>query len=117
MSDNQLPPPVVASQPSNVGADASASTGILPSVSDSAAIDQQQSGTHSTVDTAGTVAATIDIPAIAEDVDLIEKEWVNKAKNIVEQTRNNPTEQSKKLGEFKASYVKARYGKDLKVTE
>lgn len=55
--------------------------------------------------------------AIADDVDVIEKQWVVNAKNIVEKTRNDPREQSKELSRFKAEYVQKRFNKELKVAE
>lgn len=51
-----------------------------------------------------------------DDGDLIEKEWVNKAKQIVEQTRNDPYKQSEELTVFKADYMKKRYDKTIKVS-
>lgn len=56
-------------------------------------------------------------PEIAEDVDLIEKEWVSKAKAIVNKTQGNPNEQSKEMSKFKADYLKTRFSKDLKVSD
>lgn len=57
-------------------------------------------------------------PALpANDNDLIEKEWVNKAKQIVERTRNDPYKQSEDLTLFKADYIKKRYGKTIKVSQ
>jgi len=52
-------------------------------------------------------------PAIADDVDLIEKEWVEKAKEIVNKTKDNPYLQNKAMSEFKADYIKKRYNKEL----
>jgi hypothetical protein len=57
------------------------------------------------------------VPAMADDTDLIEKEWVNKAKSIVEKTRYDPYEQSKELTIFKADYMKKRYNKTIKLSE
>jgi hypothetical protein len=56
-------------------------------------------------------------PSLADDADLIEKEWVNKAKAIVEHTRNDPHQQSREMNYFKADYLKKRYNKDVKVSE
>ena len=56
-------------------------------------------------------------PIVADDNDLIEKEWVNKAKEIVERTRQNPYQQSQELNLFKADYMKKRYNKTLKLSE
>jgi len=57
------------------------------------------------------------VPAVADDRDLIEKEWVDKAKEIVERTREDPYEQSKELTVVKVDYMKKRYHKSLKLTE
>lgn len=54
---------------------------------------------------------------IADDADLIEKEWVSKAKAIVAQTKNDPHQQNKEMTKVKADYLKKRYNKDLKVSE
>ena len=58
-----------------------------------------------------------DSPAIAEDVDLIEKEWVEKAKGIIARTKNDPSIQNNDMTLFKADYLKMRYNKDLKINE
>jgi hypothetical protein len=62
-------------------------------------------------------AAHVSVPSVADDTDLIEKEWVSKAKEIVERTRENPYVQSKELNLFKADYMKKRYNKTLKLSE
>lgn len=53
----------------------------------------------------------------AGDIDLIEKEWVERAKAIVEQTKNDPFVQNKELSKIKAEYIKKRYNKDIKLIE
>lgn len=60
------------------------------------------------------IAAT---PQIADDADLIEKEWVDKAKQIVERTKHDPHQQTKEMNTMKADYLKKRYNKDLKLSE
>ncbi len=55
-------------------------------------------------------------PAIADDTDLIEKEWVEKAKHIVEQTKDNPHLRNKEINKIKADYIKKRYNKDIQTT-
>lgn len=59
----------------------------------------------------------IALPADAEDTDLIEKEWVDRAKQIVEHTREDPYEQQRALSQMKADYLKKRYNKDIKISE
>jgi len=56
-------------------------------------------------------------PVVADDVDLIEKEWIVKAKAIIEKTSDNPALQNVEINKFKADYLKTRYSKDLKVNE
>jgi hypothetical protein len=65
------------------------------------------------------VATTTDVvvPDVADDQDLIEKEWVSKAKQIVEKTRNDPYQQSQELTVFKSEYMQKRYNKSIKMSE
>ena len=65
--------------------------------------------------TSGTTNKSAHTPDIAEDVDLIEKEWVEKAKHIVSQTKNDPREQNVEISKLKADYMKKRYNKDLEI--
>ncbi len=60
------------------------------------------------------VASTSDStsPAVADDVDVIEKVWVDKAKAIVKQTKDNPYIQEKQVSSLQDDYQKKRYGKD-----
>jgi hypothetical protein len=56
-------------------------------------------------------------PLVAEDADLIEKEWVLKAKQIVDKTKYDPYLQNKEMGKFKADYLKKRYNKTITTVE
>lgn len=56
-------------------------------------------------------------PPAADDADLIEKEWVQKAKQIVAATNQDPYAQNKEFSRFKADYLKKRYNKIIKVDE
>jgi len=58
-----------------------------------------------------------DTPAIAGDSDLIEKQWVKKAKQVVERTKDDPHMQNKDMNIVKAGYIKKRYNKDVKIPE
>jgi hypothetical protein len=58
-----------------------------------------------------------DNPAMADDVDVIEKEWVEKAKKIVSSTKEDPHKQEKEVSKLQADYLKKRYGKQVKLTE
>ena len=58
-----------------------------------------------------------DNPQIADDVDVIEKECVQKAKRIVTQTKDDPHKQTIELTKFKSDYINKRYGKEIKLPE
>ena len=58
----------------------------------------------------------IGAPSMADDVDLIEKEWVSKIKEIIQKTKNDPYERSRQLTLLKTEYLQKRYNKNIKVT-
>ena len=53
------------------------------------------------------------LPAIAADDDLMEKEWVDKVKKIIDLTRGNPYEQAKSVAALQADYLKKRYNRTI----
>lgn len=59
------------------------------------------------------VAQDNSMPALANDDDLIEKEWVDKAKQIISQTRDDPYRREQEVNRLQAEYLKKRYGKEL----
>ena len=84
------------------------------------AAPQAASPSAQAITTAVTPAQTHD-PATAAtdhlkagDADLIEKEWVAKAKEIVARTHGDPYVQNKEINKIKAQYIKKRYNKDIK---
>ncbi len=50
---------------------------------------------------------------IADDADVIEKEWVERAKKVVMMTKHDPHLESRELSRLKATYMKQRFNKDL----
>lgn len=53
-----------------------------------------------------------------EDQDsLLDKEWVEKARNIVAKMHSDPYSQAQQISGLKAQYIKARYNKDIKAEE
>lgn len=62
-------------------------------------------------------AQAISSPAIANDDDLIEKEWVAKAKAIVDDTKSDPYEQESAMSKLQADYLKKRYGKEVTLSD
>ncbi len=55
-----------------------------------------------------------DTPLVANDDDLIEKEWVDKAKEIVAATKDDPYKREEAASKLQVEYLKKRYGKELK---
>jgi len=65
-----------------------------------------------------TIAApSDDTPLVAGDDDLIEKEWVDKAKRIISETKDDPYKREREVGKLQADYLRKRYGKELGTTE
>ncbi len=106
--------------PPTAGTDTPVQEVSLPNVSTQPVTTSQPAS--AVLPVAGSTASTqsklsTDSPEIAEDVDLIEKEWVAKAKAIVARTAQDPNLQSKELSKYKADYLKTRFNKDLKASE
>ncbi len=55
-------------------------------------------------------------PTIANDDDLIEKEWVDKAKKIIAETQNDPYRREQEVTKLQADYLRKRYGKELGIS-
>ncbi|MEK7600183.1 MAG: hypothetical protein AAB462_04075 [Patescibacteria group bacterium] len=131
-SSIELPPPMVEQAVPNAGAE-------LAQQSPELAANAERSGSVQSAPPSGGAAAipmpvppmmqtAVPAPAagtpapiggmpILDDGDLIEKEWVNKAKQIVERTRDDPHKQSEELTVVKADYMKKRYGKTIKLSQ
>ena len=52
-------------------------------------------------------------PILAGDDDLIEKEWVDKAKKIIAETKDDPYAREREVNRLQADYLQKRYGKEL----
>jgi hypothetical protein len=52
-------------------------------------------------------------PLAANDDDLIEKEWVDQAKKIIVQTKDDPYRREQEVGKLQADYLRKRYGREL----
>ncbi len=53
----------------------------------------------------------------AADTDLIEKEWIVKAKDIVAKTQDDPYHQKSEISKVKAEYIQKRFNKTLKTDD
>ncbi len=51
------------------------------------------------------------------DSDKIEKQWVEQAKAVIAQTREDPYRQKNEISKIKADYIKKRFKKIIKVNE
>jgi len=52
-------------------------------------------------------------PATAADQDVIEKEWVDKADEVVAKTAGQPHAEEDAVEDLQIDYLKKRYGKDV----
>ena len=78
---------------------------------------QPQTAAPENVAATNAVPLTHATPAGAQDNDLIEKEWVVKAKEIIASTASDPSEQNRQLAALKADYIQKRYNKTVKLSE
>lgn len=101
--NNGLPAPQLSGNVADVPVSSTPAPTVVNQANDGPATQITQSPQHNS-----------GVPTVAEDSDLIEKEWVFKAKQIVDQNRGNPNLQNQGIAQLKAQYIKKRYGKDLK---
>ena len=50
---------------------------------------------------------------LAADDDLIEKEWVEKAKRIIANTKDDPYRREQEVGKLQIEYIRKRYGREI----
>lgn len=50
-------------------------------------------------------------PIAANDDDLIEKEWVDHAKKIISETKDDPFKREQEISKLQIEYIKKRYGR------
>lgn len=62
-------------------------------------------------------ASTTPVVGADEEDGQLDEVWINKAREIVEKTQYDPYLQSIELSKIKASYLKSRYNKDIKIIE
>lgn len=100
--------------PSSAAAGASAA---LPAIPLPPIDDNSGQSTQSDVSSTPKLASKSGSAKLIKDNDLIEKEWVDKAKRIVEKTRDDPHAQSDQLTGVKADYMKQQYNKTIKISK
>lgn len=57
------------------------------------------------------------VPITASDDNLIEREWVDRAKKIVADTQNDPHQRENEVSKLQIDYIKKRYGRELGVAD
>ena len=69
----------------------------------------------SSVDSAAMALPQIpdDTPATAHDNEVIEKEWVDKAKRVIAETKDDPYRREQEVSKLQADYLLKRYGRKL----
>lgn len=50
---------------------------------------------------------------LASDDDLIEKEWVDKAKKIIADTKDDPYKREYEISKLQIEYIRRRYGREI----
>lgn len=63
------------------------------------------------------IQLTSNLPQIAADNDVIEKEWVDALDEVIRRTSDNPFLQQEEISKVKVEYMKKRYNKDIKKGE
>lgn len=58
-------------------------------------------------------APQVTAPLVAADEDLIEKEWVDKAKEIIQKTSDDPHARTAQVNELQRNYLQKRYGRSV----
>lgn len=67
------------------------------------------SATAATTDDNGATSSQSN-PVVADEVDVIEKAWVQKAKSIVGETKSDPYQQEEKVSKLQTDYQLKRFG-------
>lgn len=62
-------------------------------------------------DVASSGATSDDSALLAADDDLIEKEWVDKAKKIILDTKDDPYTREREVSKLQIEYIRKRYGR------
>lgn len=62
-------------------------------------------------------APTDDSSPPAKESDHIEKQWIDKAKNVVARTQDDPYMQKHEMSKVKAEYIQKRFNKQIKTDE
>lgn len=65
------------------------------------------------VDDSSTQVVADDTPLVAADDDLIEKEWIDKAKKVLVETKDDPYRREREISKLQIDYIRKRYGREI----
>ena len=85
----------------------------LPAVPDIPAADQPVIATSQD----SVTPVPLDPKAAAANADKIEREWIDKVKNVVARTQEDPHLQKEQVSQVKAEYIQKRFNKTIKTDE
>lgn len=120
-SAGQTPPVPATEPPLGVPIQQPPASSPAPAAIPAALTGQSSTGASAADDRAQqaiqTSDAWLDTPSEAADADVIEQEWIDKAKEVVAATSDDPYKQVLGLNSVKADYMKKRYDKDIKLPD
>ena len=93
--------------------DATVSTAVVPSDQLTPAQAADAVAAVAATDVAKPVASASVNPQMAADVDVIEKEWVDKIESTLLKTAGDPHAEEEAIEDLQIDYMKKRYGKDV----
>lgn len=67
-------------------------------------------------DDSANMTGSDDVNLVAKDDDLIEKEWVDKAKRIIAATKDDPYTREREIAKLQSEYILKRYGREMGTT-
>ncbi len=67
-----------------------------------------------TTTTSSSTVRPINTPDTADDIDVIEKAWVDRAKQVIKDHKDDPRAQEEAFEHLQVEYHKKRYGRDIK---
>lgn len=108
----EIHPITMESSPPPILSDPSAA--LVPPVLNTA---QQAGIVDVAVDSSSALATQTDNTTSDDTSDALDEEWIDKAKAIVERTKDDPYLESKELSRAKANYLQLRYNKRIKIAE
>jgi hypothetical protein len=115
----QAPPLAVTASPLTVLAPTMPAPVLRPTVpilpTNLSATSVQSIDATESIHASNVVSSNVDEAVEAADSDVIESEWVFRAKQVVATTKFDPFRQAQEMNKLKAEYMKKRYNKDIKL--